>query len=108
MRASQKPATLLPELNCVDHVVPFEYEQAPWLRCGRLACLRGLVVFEGDLGALNAVGMLGKRASRLKIGLFLVDRRAAILRGCLVGVIDAAEGDLLVGQRLLIALVRRP
>lgn len=66
------------------------------------------MVLERDLGALDAVGMLRKRASGLKVGLLLVDGCAAILGGCLIRVVDAAEGDLLVGQRLLVALMWRP
>ena len=58
VRATEQPAALLPEFDCVDYVVAFEDKYAPGLRGRWLACLGWFMIFEGDLGAFDAVGVL--------------------------------------------------
>jgi hypothetical protein len=91
VRAAQQPAALLPELQRVDYVGALEDEDAPRLRGRRLAGFGGLVVFERDLGAFDAVGELGEDACGLEVGLLLCWGCAAVLCGWLGRVVEAAE-----------------
>ena len=82
--ATQQPAALLPQLDCVDYIVALENKHAPGLRWGTFARFWWLVVLEGDFGAFDAVGVLCEGAGTLEVRLLFVNRRAAVFGGCLL------------------------
>jgi len=89
------------ELEAIDNVGAVKDEEAPGLAGRGFAGFGRFVVFERDLGAGDAVGGEGKRARRLEIGLFFGSGHAAVFGGGLGGVVEAAEGKLLCGERVL-------
>lgn len=84
------------QLDCLEHIRPFEDEETP-LGGGRwLAGFGWFVVFEGNFGAGYGVGLASEKASRGEIRFlpvwlfFFCDRTRGIV---------SAEGDFLRQER---------